>query len=257
MIKNVEIINKKGLKLSAVIGIPDKDEKLPAVILLHGFTGYKAEEHIVSLSEFLTSKGYVTVRFDCSGFGESEGKTEDEYRITNYVNDIESVYDYLSKQDFVDKTKMGVWGQSMGGMLSIIFGSRHPEIKAVCAVSAPTQITRADDLKGWLKEWKEKGYFDKWSSKYGQVKIPYAFVEDAKNWSALETIKAIKVPLLIILGKEDDTVFPNNTRQIFQAANEPKELFEVEGMNHDYKNHPEQIEIINIKVVRFYNKHLL
>ena len=256
MFKEIQIKNKKGLKLSAVIGIPDKNKKSPAIILLHGFTGYKAEEHILSLSKFLTQNGYVTIRFDSSGFGESEGSTEKEYRVSNYVKDIECVYNYLLKQKFVDKNRMGVWGQSMGGMLSIIFGSKHPEIKAVCAVSTPTQITRADALEGWLREWKEKGSFDKWSSKYGQVKIPYAFVEDSKQWSALDSIKLINAPTLIILGTIDDTVLPNNTRQVFQSANKPKELFEVDKMNHDYKKNPAQIKIVNNKVLKFFNRYL-
>lgn len=256
MLEEISIKNKKGLKLAAVLGTPGKTGEHPAVILLHGFTGYKKEEHIASLGNFLTENGYVTIRFDCSGFGESEGKTWDEYRVSNYVSDIESVYDFLIKQEFVDTKRVATWGQSMGGMLSIIFASLHPEIKTVCAVSAPTMITRADALEGWLKEWKEKGYFDKWSSTYGEVKIPYEFVEDANRWSALEAIKKVKVPLLIILGKDDDTVFPEDTKELYEAGNQPKELVEIDGMGHDYKKNPAQIEVVNKLVLSFLNKNI-
>ncbi len=132
----------------------------------------------------------------------------------------------------------------------------HSEIKAVCAVSAPTQITRADSLTGYLKEWKEKGYFEKWSSKYGNVKIPYDFVTDRYKWSALKVIKKIKVPILIILGKEDTVVSPENTRRLFAAAGQPKELIEIEGMNHDYKKFPEQMTKVNKLVNGFLTKNL-
>lgn len=242
--------------LSGVLGIPDESEKFPTVILLHGFTGYKDEEHIVTLQKDLVNEGFASIRFDCSGFGESEGDTEEEYRVTNYLNDIESIYEYLFGQKFVDKLRICVWGQSMGGMLSIIFGSRHSEIKAVCAVSPPNKVACAGGLKNFLTEWKEIGYFDKWSSKYGEVKIPYDFVIDTEKYGAASAIKKIKSPVLIILGNKDDTVFPDDTKKVFNNANNPKELFEIEGMNHDYKKNPEQIKVVNRKVLGFFKKYV-
>lgn len=256
MFKTTKIINRKGLKLSAILETPEKDGPLPVVILLQGFVGNKDGEKIANLSKHLVQLGFVTLRFDPSGFGESEGNTLDEYRISNFVSDIESAYQFLLEQDFIDKLKVGVWGQSMGGMLSIVFASKHPEIKATCVISSPAQITIDDDLEQILEKWQEDGFLDRRSSKYGEVKISYDFVSDARKWNAEESVKKIKASLLVILGRDDDTVPPEITRKIFQAANEPKELIEIDHMQHDYKENPRLMQEINQIVGNFFLKNI-
>lgn len=257
MLETKKIVNKKGLKLSVALETPEKNRtSLPAVILLQGFVGHKDGEKIASLSKHLVQLGFVTLRFDPSGFGESEGNTLDEYSISNFVSDIESVYQFLLGQDFIDKSKIGVWGQSMGGMLSIIFASQHPEIKASCAISSPAQIIKGDDLEKVIEKWQENGYLDRRSSKYGEIKISYNFVIDARKWNAEKLVKKVRVPLLMILGKNDEAVPPDITRKIFQEANEPKELIEIDNMQHDYKENPGLMQEINKIVGDFFLKNL-
>jgi len=248
--------NRKGQKLAAVLNCPSKSGKWPGVLLLHGFTGYKDEEHIVSIGDALASNGFAAVRFDASGFAESEGTMVEDYRVSNYVDDIECVLDALKGFEFVDSSHIGLWGHSMGGMLAIIIASRHPEIKAVCAVSAPTAITHANSLEGWLKEWKRKGFFEDESSRYGKYKIPYDFVVDSRKWDALGFIGRMHQSLLVIVGSEDDNVLPSDTKKLFEAAPGQKALIEIEHMGHDYKKFPEKISEVNSHIVDFLNRSL-
>jgi pimeloyl-ACP methyl ester carboxylesterase len=256
MRKKVAIINEKGLKLAAVIETPSEKTKCPFVLILHGFKGYKEEEHYVSLSKRLVDKGIGSVRFDASGFGESDGTVMNDYRFSNYVSDTESVYEYIKTLEFVNSDRIGVFGQSMGGMQAIVFTANHPEVKALCVVSSPERMATVDELGKKLKIWKKKRYLELDSSRQGRIKVPYEFIEDGRKWDMLEHVNKINVQTLFILGLKDKTVFPGQTRKVFEAANEPKELWEVEGMDHFYKKDEKLIKKVNEKVISFFQSYL-
>ncbi len=255
MEEKVYILNPKNQKLAAVIHRPKADGKYPAVVLLHGFTGNKEEGHIKQLAVELADNGFVAIRFDASGYGESEGDTEKDYRMTNYFSDTKSVYDYLRNLPYVDPDRIGIFGHSLGGMLVVLFAAKHPAIKAVVPVSAPYHLETHYRLKGIWNGWQEKGYREA-KSNGKTVRIPWAFLEDAKRYNALVEVRKIKGPILFIVGTSDVNVLPKETQKLFEEANEPKELFVVRGMDHYYKNFEEKLVIVNEKVLKFFKKYL-
>src|SRR5271170_4350341 len=107
MEERVRIKNRRGLKIDAVIHRPEKVESIPCVMLLHGFLGCKDEEHIQAFAHALTSAGLAAIRFDASGFHESEGSPEEDFRVTNYLADVEDVYLYVRQLPFVDRARIG------------------------------------------------------------------------------------------------------------------------------------------------------
>ncbi|MEK7544184.1 MAG: alpha/beta fold hydrolase [Patescibacteria group bacterium] len=253
----VKIKNKKGLLLVGVLHVPAGEGKRPAVITLHGFTGYKEEKNSVSLARELSERGFMVIRFDCSGSGESEGTMKDDYRMTNYISDIDSVYQFIYNHPRVDAKRIGVWGHSMGAMLAVIFGSKHPELKAICAVSPPKQMGTTDWLAQFLDDWKRTGWFTKVStSGHGESRVPWAFMEDAAQYNTLDYAGDVRSPLMVILGLAEDTVPPEHTREIFRKADEPKELVEIPGMSHNYKKFPKYTRRVNDTVIPFFEKYL-
>ncbi|MBI3559608.1 alpha/beta fold hydrolase [Candidatus Gottesmanbacteria bacterium] len=253
----VSIKNKRGLQLAGVLHIPRGKGKCPAIINLHGFTGYKEEENSVELAKALAARGFVVIRFDASGDNESEGTLANDYRITNYLSDIDAVYKFLYKHPRVNNKRIGIWGHSMGAMLAIIWGSKHAELKAICSVSPPIQMGTTDWLGQFLDSWKKTGWFTKVStSGHGASKVPWAFMVDAKRYNTLTYVKNVRSPLMIVLGLAEDTVPPEHTRKIFREAHEPKVLLEVEGMSHDYKKVPEHLRYVNSKILPFFEKYL-
>src|SRR5947209_4643858 len=99
MAESVQITNHRSLKLAGELHLPSSNAPRPAVILLHGFTGYKQEGHIVAMGEALAGAGIVAIRFDASGFADSEGTLEDDYRFSNYLQDAEDVLAWLGARD--------------------------------------------------------------------------------------------------------------------------------------------------------------
>jgi len=256
MEEKVFIKNSKGLKLASIIHYPDRKKQYPAIIILHGFIGYKEEEHLERLAKTLEQNGFAAIRFDVSGSGESEGVFEKDYLMSNYLKDIKSVYDYLRTLKFVDKDKIGVVGHSMGGLLSIIFASMQPEVKVCVSISSPTMIINADWVKAAVGQWEQVGYFLSRTSRNDDViKVPFSFIVDSHKFSALDYVPKLHCPFLIVIGLADDVVSPEDTRKIFEAANEPKELVEISEAGHDYKKYPVLIKKVNEKVLAFLKKY--
>lgn len=257
MEEKVFIKNSKGLKLASVLHCPDKNKQYPAMIILHGFTGYKEESHIEELAKSLAKNGFAAITFDCSGSGESEGTFEKDYLVSNYLEDIKYIYNYVQKLEFVDKNRIGVVGHSMGGMLSVIFASMQPKIKACIAISPTTTMIAANWIKAVIEEWERVGWFNKEFSRDGKrIEIPFSFVADANKFNALNFVQKLHCPFLMILGLEDNVVVPNDSKKIFKIADNQKELLEIPGMNHDYKKHSELIKKVNEKALAFLKKYL-
>lgn len=255
MTEKVFIKNKKGLRLAAVLHYPDKNKKYPAVILLHGFTGYKEEGHIEALANDLARNEFVAIRFDASGSGESEGSSEKEYRIESYLKDIEVVQDFLAGLDFVDRQKLFIWGHSLGGSLAIIHSVDNSIIQAVCAVCAPTERTKTNWFKRIIPKWKETGWFIAPIPNRKSLKIPYEAVVDDSRYNSLDFVERIGKPLLMIVGKMDETVPKSQSKALFKKAKSPKFLFEVDMM-HNYDLEPDKITVVNTEVIKFFRKYL-
>lgn len=251
------IENSNGLKLSAIIEKPKNIYKCPFVILLHGFKGYKEEETYIELANTLSNNNIGSIRFDASGFAESEGNLKKDYRFSNYILDVESVYKYLLNLSYIDKDNIGVFGHSMGGMQAIVFAAKHPKLKAACIISVPNKMEAVDEIKNQLEQWKKDGHLNLTSSKYGKFEIPYEFMEDAKNWQMVDYIAKVYCPLLFIIGFSDSTVLPEETRKVFSVAKQPKELLEIENMGHFYKKNPKMLKYVNQKIINFFLKHLI
>ncbi|MCA9369111.1 MAG: alpha/beta fold hydrolase [Pseudomonadales bacterium] len=257
MQEKVQIKNKKGLLLSAVIERPDDTGKYPTVLFLHGFKGYKEEATYTDLAQRFLEHGIASVCFDASGFGDSEGTLEDDYRFSNYIDDTEAVFTWLLKQDFADTNKLGVVGQSMGGAQTILFASNHPELKIAISISPPDKIGTDDALGAVKDQWKNMGYLQEMSSRYGkEIKIPYVYLEDAMQYDFAKLAANVQCPLVVVLGEKDDIVLPTQTERVFNAAKEPKILLRFENMDHFYKRDKKVLNEVGRKITNIIVEYL-
>ena len=72
MNKSVTLRNNKGLNLAVDVEAPDTKNIHPFVMMFHGFKGYKDEGSYTELAKTLLRKGVGSIRFDASGFSDSE-----------------------------------------------------------------------------------------------------------------------------------------------------------------------------------------
>lgn len=254
MEEKVLIQNKKGLKLAAVVHKPEGEGKFPAVIILHGFGGRKDEPHMQTLAKDLETAGFVAIRFEASGMGESEGGVA-EFLLTNYYNDLDSVYTFVANQDYVDTERIGIVGHSLGAVLTLLYAAKNPQVKVLCAISPFITFSHVH-LDIPMRQWKEKGVYPKQKPNGQIVQIPYAFVEDADSVDVLDMVRSLTQPKLIIAGAADEVVDLKDTKRIYEVASQPKKFAVLEGIGHRYKESEEQLSLVNQKVIAFFQKNL-
>lgn len=255
--KDLVISTKLGYEIAAIYTKPEVlADKYPFVLLLHGFTGWKEEEHISSLADGLAEAGIASIRFDAPGSGESSGNWQDDYRVSNYLGVIKEIIDYAAEDLSADPEQVGIWGHSMGGMTAIIAAGQHLyDFKAVCG-SQPSPGNIGRDYRDDPKYWEEHEGITINSEHFGSFWMPGAHFVERLQYKAPESVKNIHEPILFIAGDTDDLVPTQDVRVTFEAANVPKQYLEYHT-DHFYKRNPAVLEQINKDTVAFFVKALV
>ncbi|CUP60867.1 alpha/beta fold family hydrolase [Clostridium baratii] len=127
--------NARELKIAGILNIPEnaEDKKNPAIVCVH--PGSSCKEQTAGIyAEKLAELGYVTIVFDASYQGESEGEPRYIEYPSARVEDIRSAVDYLTTLNFVDENRIGVLGVCAGGGYAVNAAMTERRIKAVGTV---------------------------------------------------------------------------------------------------------------------------
>ena len=122
-----------GLKLSGVVHVPSgmrAGERRAAFIVLHGFGSNKTSSNTMQPTKVLGELGYVVLRFDMRGCGESEGEFG-RVICLEQVEDTRSALTFLTGHPAVDPERIGVIGSSFGGAVAVYTGGVDERVAAV------------------------------------------------------------------------------------------------------------------------------
>lgn len=195
------IIGKSGKRIVGITERPDSPGKYPVILMLHGFSG----DHIVSgfkfprVSRLLVERGFVTVRFDFRGSGDSEGNFEDMSILTE-LSDAMEVLGYIKKKDFYNH-KLGIIGYSMGGAVASLLAPKVKDTNAVCLWSPAIFNKEVFQSGPMIKKLSEQPFID-----VGGLKISTVFAQDCEKVNAYEELLNYRKNLRIIHGSKDESV---------------------------------------------------
>lgn len=248
--EKVRILTKTDKHIAAVIHYPGNDSNRLA-ILCPGNLDSKDYDHLVKLAEALAKIGYTAIRFDPLGTWESDG-TEANYLTSQYLDDVESVLRYMTEKKAFDHILLG--GHSRGGMISILYAAKDPRISVVVPIMPPTPLTE-EELKGekYIR-WKKNGFNLSrrdipGSSEMKEYKLPYAHLLDRIQFNVIGAVRKIHAPIIIVAGELDNICLPEDVREIFDNANEPKKYLLIKGVGHDYRHDLSEIDLVNREIM--------
>ena len=249
MIRPVTFTNNDE-QIIGILHVPDglkKGERAPAIVMFHGFTGHKSEAHrlFVQVARALCNAGYVVLRFDFRGSGDSDGEFED-MTVPGEVSDAVRSIDFISDLDVVNPEKIGVIGLSMGGRVAAILASKDERVKFVALYSAalaPLKEKFLGDLGKKSLEKLERGEAVHIGNGWYLKK---AFFETVDSPVPLEVLDRIKVPVLIIHGDSDKVVPLDGAEkgyEMLKSLNSKNELYIVKGGDHVFtrKEHTQEV----------------
>ncbi|MFB5267590.1 alpha/beta hydrolase [Paenibacillus enshidis] len=133
--KNVKF-RAHGLQVAAILNLPEHAEEKrqhPAIVCVH--PGSSCKDQTAGIyAEKLAELGYVTIVFDASYQGESEGEPRYAEYPAARIEDIRCAVDYLVTLDYVDDNRIGVLGVCAGGGYAVNAAMTERRIKAVGTV---------------------------------------------------------------------------------------------------------------------------
>ncbi|QQG50282.1 MAG: alpha/beta fold hydrolase [Candidatus Berkelbacteria bacterium] len=231
------IINRHEQKITVLVELAQPQKGLAFV--MHGLGGFKEQPHIQVLAEELLRHGYSTVRFDATNsFGESDGNYEDA-TVTNYKEDYDDVITWAATQDWYQQPFI-LAGHSLGGMCSILYAEDHPENVLALAPMAPLvsgQLSYDYLLKKdpeSMKVWQGTGWqIQPSTSKPGVTKkLKWSHMADRLRYDVLPSANKITMPLLIIVGSNDESCPLEHQEILVGKLPGKKELHVINGMRH-------------------------
>lgn len=234
-------IDNGNYEIPGILTMPSnvgENEKVPAVVLLHGTGGEKNElaDIYKRIADKLAENGYASLRIDFIGGGDSKVPYV-ENNIADSVADTMNAIEYLSSNSKIDTDRIGVLGYSQGGRIAQIVAGQNDKVKAV-ATWASASANGPENFEMFFEHEEE-------AMENGSIVVtmPWgAQLETGKKWfeamrasRAMDEIAKFTGPLLAVNGSEDPIIQPIESRKlIMNAGSTDATLRIIEGVDHSF-----------------------
>ena len=187
-----------------ILLVPERAERVPAALLLHGYSSRK-EMMSESAGRGLLASGIASLAIDLPMHGE-RGNPLQAQAMRNPLelmrqwklglDECTLALRYLALRPEIDGERLAIVGYSLGSFLGVVAAAREDSVKAV-VLAAGGDLPTGTPLN----------------------KIARAVADPIKAVRKLEG-----VPLLMINGRRDRTITAEQAKRLFAAAGEPKEI---------------------------------
>ena len=237
--QEVSFVNSRGQNLAGIVRFsePVEPKEYPVVIVLHGFNEHKHHDLTADIANNLVHYGFLTLRFDFHGHGESDGKFE-AHTIHQQVDDVFAALDFVSELPYADANRVCVVGTDIGGNIALLAAEKDARIKALVVQGARSHFE--NHINSWFQPSHIDEMFAKGVYEHHNFRLRKEYVNSTRQHDVMESLKNMHAPLLILHANNDLRVKIQEARQIFLAANEPKQLQEIEGADHWFRKHREE-----------------
>lgn len=257
-----------GFKINALLTIP-KGEKptggFPAIVFVHGYippSVYRTTEKYGDYINYLARNGYVVLKIDLRGHGSSEGEPTGSYYSAGYIIDTLNAYSALENSDFADPKKIGLWGHSMAGNVTLRSFAVKKNIPAL-VIWGGAGFTYTDLITYRLNDQsyrpptdasRNSQYRRQLTEKYGQFNPDHEFW---KQVPATNYLDGVTGAIELHHAADDVTVnieYSRNLNRILDNTSIPHNLFEYSSGGHNISG--SAFGVAMKRTVEFYNKYL-
>lgn len=257
-----------GLKIYGLLTVPyaaRPETGYPAIVFNHGYIPpdvYRTTERYIAYVDNLARSGYVVFRIDYRGHDRSEGEPTGAYGSPGYTIDVLNAVAALKAYPEVDPGRIGMWGHSMGGFLTLRAMVISPDIKA--GVIWAGVVGSYEDL------------MTRWRRGAGPTPTPPAFISPGRSWrgwaslygtpeenpgfwsgmSSNAFLNEISGPVQLHHGTADEDVpleFSEILYAQMQAAGQTAEFYSYPGDNHNLANY---FTLAMQRTLAFYDQYL-
>jgi fermentation-respiration switch protein FrsA (DUF1100 family) len=255
----------EGLKIYGLLTVPVGDVPAggwPGIVFNHGYIPpkqYRTTERYIAYVDRLARAGFIVFRIDYRGNDRSDGTATGAYGSPGYTVDVLNAIASLQRFPLVNPQKIGMWGHSMGGFLTLramvisnaikagviwsgVVGS-YPDLLYNWHRNGPTP-TPPPEARGWRAEWTQE---------YGTPE------ENPEFWSSVSAnsfLTDLSGPLQLHHGTADTEVpleFSEKLAADIQSAGGNVELYTYPKNDH---NLSQSFDLAMDRTIEFYNRYL-
>lgn len=260
-------IPANGFSLAGTVSKPaNATGKLPAVILVGGSNPTDRDENVFGIpifgqiSDALADAGFLVLRYDKRGVGQSGGRTE-AARLEHFAEDARAAVKAISDRKDVDRKRLALVGHSEGGWIALM-AARDNRVAAVGLISTVAVTGRELNLyqvthgleRSARSESERQATLDLQKQiqqavvtglGWDQIHVSEAVRRQAdtpyfQSFLTLDPAKLMKdvsQPLLIVEGERDTQVPPANAEKLETLAKArkkttPVNVVKIPGVNH-------------------------
>lgn len=219
------------------------EQKRGVIVLAHPYQGSRLD--MLNRARLLHSQGYAVVMTDLQAHGESPG----ENVTIGYLerHDITAAVDFAKKRH--PGEPIGILGFSMGGAATLL--ATPLNVDAMVLESVYSSIESAVRNRVIVK----LGALAALPTKILLMQLKPRMGISVANLQPIDWLPKIGCPVFIMSGAEDRHTTEEETHAMFEAANEPKEFWMVEGAAHEdlYDFSPDDYRT---RLLSFFERHL-
>ena len=241
------------------------------VVICHGFKGFAHWGFFPHLARAIAGSGMRAITFDFSGSGIGDDRETfvdadafEKNTLTQELADLSAVISEARRREWIT-SPYGLLGHSRGGGVAILHAAGNDQVKALATWAAISHVAR------WTPSdvitWKERGFVDIVNARTGQVmKLGTNLLDDveANQATTLDIAAAagrIRVPWLILHGREDETVPTEEAHRLHDLSREWSTLRIVEGNHgfgakHPFEEVPESFSLALRETLDFFEQNL-
>ena len=215
-------LNNGEYEIPAIVNLPESDQAVPAVVLLHGTASHKNEvgNLYARLAAALARVGIGSIRIDFAGTGDSSVSYR-YYTLKSAVRDATVALKYMQAQPQVNSEKLGVVGFSQGGLIAQLLIAQSPVFDSFVAWSsvASDGVSAFRPMFDTLYQQAQKqGYVTQEYTWRAPLDISLEWFEQVKTNKSLTNMATYSGALLAIAGRADKVVPAENATRLIEAT---------------------------------------
>jgi fermentation-respiration switch protein FrsA (DUF1100 family) len=260
----------EGLKIYALLTIPQgetPESGWPVIVFNHGYIPpdqYRTTERYVAYVDTFARNGYIVFRPDYRGHGDSEGEASSAYGAPDYTVDVLNGMASVKGHPDADPDRVGMWGHSMGGTITLRAMVVTDDIKAG-VIWAGVVAPYPDLWERWQRRFSEQptptpNPDGTTRRRWTQELLEYGtFEENPTFWASIDPtfhLDDLSGPLQLHHGTADESVpveYSENLYVQLQETGQTAELYLYPGDNHNISN---SFGTAMQRSVQFFDQHV-
>ena len=246
-------IPASGFSLAGTLTTPAASAgrmRSPAVVLVAGSGQMERDALVAGIPLFaqlagdLAERGFIVLRYDKRGVGQSGGRTE-TVTLQEYADDVVSAVKWLERRKDVDKRRISVAGHAEGGAVAMLAAAREKKISHLVLMA--TAATRGVELILEQQQYSLDLLKTPTSERLPKVEMQKKILDAVATGKGLDELPAdirarvdspwyrslllfdpasvmsrVKQPVLIVHGERDKQVPPHHAKRLLELANARK-----------------------------------